>query len=195
LERLIGVARWPVGLCLVALGFVGLALAVQDSAVAASVALVGGLAGMIVGVVVRGLQERRPRASDVVTFVLGGIGVFAVLHAASIQGGWAIVVAMGGLLGWVAMQLGLTRLEGRSDGAVDHVTAAATRLRDLDVAGLCALWETTNAAARGRLAPHEAAQLARVRQRLLDELERRSPGGFAAWLSQGGAGSPSRYLA
>lgn len=195
MEKLISAARWPVGAALGVLGFAGLATSAQDSAVFATTVLVGGLGGLIVGTVVRGVQERRPSVADVVTFVLAGIAVFAVLHAGSVVASGAISVAVALLLAWVVLTQALGRLQARPMLPLQRALDASGRLSELDLQGLCELWENLRASASAARSPVEAEQLALVRAGLLDELERRSPGGFAAWIARGAAGSPSRYVA
>jgi hypothetical protein len=190
------VARWPMGAALGVLAFGGLAVTAQNAAVVTSTLLVGGLGGLIVGVVVLGVQEHKPSAADAVRFVLGGIVTAAVLHAASLLGGPALVVAVALLVTWVALdQLDQHLQRRREQDARQAASLAATRLSDLDVRGLCELWEHLRAASgSSALEPRGTEQLARVRQGLLDELERRSPGGFAAWIARGATDDPSRYL-
>jgi hypothetical protein len=195
-ERWVSVARVAVGAAVGLLAFAGLAVSAQTAAFATMTLLVGGLGGVIVGVVVLGLNDRRPSGADVVRFVLGGIVTVAVLHAASLIGGPVLVVAAGLLVAWVALDQALQHLHRRrAEQARRAAAVAAARLSDLDISHLCELWERLRSASDTHARDaRETEQLARVRQGLLDELERRSPGGFAAWIAAGADGDPSRYL-
>lgn len=96
-----------------------------------------------------------------------------------------------------------TRTGGRTAPAEHHeeqsdtLPTAAVALGDLTTPALCATWQRSYFAMLD--VPPCPARYAtvRMRERLLDELERRDPAGFARWLQTGArAGSdPGRYLA
>ncbi len=74
--------------------------------------------------------------------------------------------------------------------APPETTAAST-------AQLCAAWQQTYFAMLDLPAGPQRRGMVEVRQRLLDELERRDPDGFVRWLETGARANsdPSRYLA
>ena len=58
-------------------------------------------------------------------------------------------------------------------------------LRALDGRALCELWHDSFVRLKSAPTSDERVVVARLRGRLLDEMERRNRGGFAAWLSRG----------
>jgi hypothetical protein len=66
----------------------------------------------------------------------------------------------------------------------------------LDGESLCLAWRKTSTVLRRELSLTVVETLARRRQELLDEMERRNGKGFRAWLASGAraAGDPSRYI-
>jgi hypothetical protein len=69
-------------------------------------------------------------------------------------------------------------------------------LTSLDSPALCELWRSSFVRLKLASSPHERVVVARLRARLLDEMERRDSGGFAAWLSRGpSAASQPRWMA
>ena len=66
----------------------------------------------------------------------------------------------------------------------------------MDDATLCLAWRTSYVALQRPLAGSVKLEIVQRRQHILDELERRSPRGFSAWITSGAraAGDPSRYL-
>jgi hypothetical protein len=57
-------------------------------------------------------------------------------------------------------------------------------VRDLDGRALCELWRSSFVRLKSASTAHERAVVAGLRGRLLDEMERRNSGGFAAWLAR-----------
>jgi hypothetical protein len=191
------VARGAVVAAVSFLGAVGLAMLVQQSGSAVAAGSVGALAGVTVGVVVRWAQEQRVTLVHVLGFAAAGVGAFAAMHAASLAGGWITMVTLVLFGAW----WGLAWLEQtmRSDEAHRWSRSTADtvrRLSELEVPVLCAIWEDLRSArvANGRPRPQEE-QLRELRQRVLDELERRDPQGFSRWLSSGAVDSPGRFVA
>ncbi len=66
----------------------------------------------------------------------------------------------------------------------------------MDDATLCLAWRTSYVALQKALPVSVVLDVVQRRQHILDELERRSPRGFSAWITSGAraAGDPSRYL-
>jgi hypothetical protein len=66
----------------------------------------------------------------------------------------------------------------------------------MSVEELCTLWRSTFWQLRDETDPDRRARLVGRRQACLEELERRNPSGFAAWLDSGGraSGGPERYM-
>jgi hypothetical protein len=66
----------------------------------------------------------------------------------------------------------------------------------MDGQSLCLAWRKTSTVLRRELSLTVVETLARRRQELLDEMERRNGKGFQAWLASGAraAGDPSRYI-
>ncbi len=73
---------------------------------------------------------------------------------------------------------------------------AAASVRGLDLAGLCWAWRRSYLALADVRAPKARLGLVILRQIYLDEMERRDPQGFRAWLDSGveAAGTPDRFL-
>lgn len=72
-----------------------------------------------------------------------------------------------------------------------------TALETLTVAGLCTQWRRSYLELRLAERLHTRAQLAELRRCYLEEMARRDPAGFAAWLAHDpypAAGHPERYL-
>lgn len=66
----------------------------------------------------------------------------------------------------------------------------------MDSAALCLAWRRSYLAMGKPLSLASRSLIVKRRQELLDELERRNPSGFAAWLDSGAraAGDPGRYI-
>lgn len=190
------VARVVVVSVLALLGCVGLALLVQDPGASAAACAVGGLVGMTAGVVVRWAQEMPITASHLGVNAAAGVGAFAALHAAGVIGGGATVAALALFGAWWGLSAVERGLRSEGDARTARSTADLVRqLPDLDVPALCGIWDDlrTSRAVVGRPPPREE-QLAHLRQRVLDELERRDPLGFARWLATGATDSPARFV-
>jgi len=67
---------------------------------------------------------------------------------------------------------------------------------ELGLAELCWAWRRSYVRLQRCRSVHEIAQVVTQRQQVLDELERRNPGGLSAWLDSGAraAGDPTRYV-
>lgn len=67
----------------------------------------------------------------------------------------------------------------------------------MDDGSLCFAWRTSYVALQQALPAHRRARIVQRRQEFLDELARRNPHGFQAWLDSGAraAGDPTRYIA
>jgi hypothetical protein len=63
-------------------------------------------------------------------------------------------------------------------------------------AELCRQWQATYSSLRDASTPAARLRIVEIRQRCLDELERRDPAGLSAWLAStaSAGGDPSRYL-
>jgi hypothetical protein len=178
------------------LGCLGLALLVQDVGASAAAGGVGALVGVTAGVVVRWAQEMRITAIHLAGFAAAGVGAFAALHGAVMVGG-AVTVASLALFGawW-----GLAVLDRslRTEGEARSARSTADLLRrlpDLDVAALCSMWDDLCTSHPGVVRAHPRDEHLRdLRQRVLDELERRDPLGFARWLATGATYSPARFV-
>jgi hypothetical protein len=72
----------------------------------------------------------------------------------------------------------------------------APALAELDDAGLCLAWRRSFVALQRAATPTCRADIVVLRVRLLDEMERRNPSGFALWLASGAraASDPTRYI-
>jgi hypothetical protein len=70
------------------------------------------------------------------------------------------------------------------------------RVESMDDSTLCFGWRTSYVALQHRLPAHLGLRIVQRRQEFLDELERRNPHGFEAWLASGAraAGDPTRYI-
>lgn len=66
----------------------------------------------------------------------------------------------------------------------------------MDDATLCFAWRTSYVALQRSLPPSSTLLVVQRRQDILDDLERRNPGGLAAWLAAGprAAGDPTKYV-
>ena len=69
-------------------------------------------------------------------------------------------------------------------------------VEELDDAAVCLAWRTSYLALQRLSSSASRLRLVQRRQHCLDELERRNPNGFAAWLASGAraAGDPSKYI-
>lgn len=72
----------------------------------------------------------------------------------------------------------------------------AERVRRMSTRQLCEAWTTSCYQLRHATSPEAGMRLVRLRHLYLDELERRDPVGFQAWLGStaSAAGDPSRFL-
>ena len=73
---------------------------------------------------------------------------------------------------------------------------AAATVQRLDIDGLCWAWRRSYLALGDVRAPQAHLGVVILRQMYLDEMERRDPDGFRAWIESGAraAGSPDRFL-
>lgn len=71
----------------------------------------------------------------------------------------------------------------------------AGMVRALDDGELCQAWRESHEVLGYTHLPELRSQLVALRQAYLDEMERRDPRGFAAWLEGGAAAAPERFLA
>lgn len=69
-------------------------------------------------------------------------------------------------------------------------------IETMDDAAVCLAWRTSFLALQRPLSSASRLRWVERRQECLDELERRNPGGFSAWLASGAraAGDPSKYI-
>ena len=137
----------------------------------------------------------------------GGIAVclFGFGHVAGVSG-----IALTGLMvasSPTAVRLLLGLVVRQTDAEQEHSQSApdwpATSpgglqrlFDDMTNAELCLAWRRSFVDLLDASTPDSAASVAAYRQLLLDELELRSPGGFAEWLASGAraASDPARYL-
>ncbi len=202
--RILGAAVLVVGLVLTAIGLL----------VVPAVALGGVAFGMLAGVVVAVSSPQGKSAesgADTGSTILGAQGRRAgVLVAASTAAGWLVavglVVLMGaasgivflaavatGLVAWLWRRPGPAPPRAPPGPAVDVPSPPVTRT----TSELCAAWQRSYFAMLDIPAGPRRWELVRIREDLLDELERRDHDGFARWLDSGArAGSdPSPFLA
>jgi hypothetical protein len=115
-----------------------------------------------------------------------GIIIVVMLHTAPLP--WV----------WRALRTGgRTAPTEHHEERSDPLPPSAVALGDLTTQALCATWQRSYFAMLDAPACPGRYATVRLRERLLDELERRDPAGFARWLQTGArAGSdPGRYLA
>jgi hypothetical protein len=79
---------------------------------------------------------------------------------------------------------------------VEDPQVKAPALAELDDAGLCLAWRRSFVALQRAATPSCRADIVVLRVRLLDEMERRNPSGFALWLASGAraASDPTRFI-
>lgn len=158
--------------------------------------LVGLGVGLVVGAVVDAAMVLRVSPVD-------GIRASVAPHASGLAAG---AVATGG---WLVVT-GLTALLGPVSGVVTLLLAAvsmicwrvrrrrmpATVLETLSTRQLCSVWRHSDAALLDLPDGPTRREIVRIRGRLLNELERRDPAGFARWLhkDRGADSDPSHYL-
>ena len=90
---------------------------------------------------------------------------------------------------------GVVEVAGPVDpGAPDPSPSDA--VATMSVQELCGLWRHTFWQLRDEITPDRRASLVTLRQQCLEELERRNPTAFAAWLDSGGRASsaPERFM-
>jgi hypothetical protein len=204
------VLRAPVGVALLAMAWIGTVLLTQRPAEAAFALVLGATGGLTVGLATTWSQEQSVSASDLVRFPASGIGVLAALQGASALGRWGTAVALV-LVGlwWLLSTLAPAspappatpaRRQARSPASgmtASPLTAQPDVLDQITLVDLCRLWEDLRCGAAqrpGGRAQSEAA-LVEVRERLLDEIERRNPTGFARWISREAPDNLARYVA
>lgn len=184
--RVLGTAA--VGVAVV-LGVIGVVAAPEQ-------VLVGFGVGLVVGAVVDAAMVLRVSPVD-------GIRASVAPHAGGLVAG---AVATGG---WLVVT-GLTALFGPTSGVVILLLAAvsmicwrvhrrripATVLETLSTRQLCSVWRHSDAALLDLPDGPTRREIVRIRGRLLNELERRDPAGFARWLRNdlGAHSDPGHYL-
>jgi hypothetical protein len=93
---------------------------------------------------------------------------------------------------------GLRELDENAERAAEHEpeTSPDRALTTMSVGQLCGLWRRTFWQLHDEDDPDRRAALIAVRQMYLEELEKRDPSGFAAWLESGGraSGAPERFM-
>jgi hypothetical protein len=123
--------------------------------------------------------------------------------AAMAYGTWIAVLGLGQLLGvgFFLVALGLTassppavraylrRWRSSTDDEYEYTAASTTQL--------CRAWQASYAGLQSAESHSVRLRIIDARQRCLDELERRDPVGFSAWLASAAspAGSPERFIA
>ena len=146
-----------------------------------------------------------------------GLGLAGRVAAATVVGCYVIaglVAAFGGaalLLVVVAAATVAARRRWRA-GEHGHETAAwraetasapeagtlspPARIERMPIDELCSAWRNSFLLVRAGSSPSVIEQIAKVRCRYLDELERRDPIGFRRWIDSGAraAGDPSRFI-
>ena len=77
-----------------------------------------------------------------------------------------------------------------------YLTAVARSLCELSDEEICLAWRRSFTRLQGSATAEQRAAMADVRRAYLDELERRSPEAFAAWIESGAraAGDPARFF-
>jgi hypothetical protein len=211
LVPLAAVLRVAVGVALLAMAWIGAVLLTQRPAEAAFAVVLGATGGLTVGLATTWSQEQSVSASDLVRFPVSGIGALAALQGASALGRWgtALALVLVGLW-WLLSTLAPaspappaspTRPPARSPASAmtaSPLTARPDVLGRIALSDLCRLWEDLRfgAAQRPGGPPVQSeADLVEVRERLLDEIERRNPAGFARWMSQEAPDNLARYVA
>ena len=91
-------------------------------------------------------------------------------------------------------------VDGQSPPGTESLPRASwleTPLGSMDDPTLCFAWRSSYVTLQRPLSLNSRARLVDKRQEFLDELERRHPRGFSAWLESGAraAGDPSKYIA
>ncbi|WP_432946016.1 hypothetical protein ACQPXM_07120 [Kribbella sp. CA-253562] len=129
---------------------------------------------------------------------LVALGVVAVGGLCSLLGVAGLLVAM--LLGLASPPVlrrivALAKRLGWGSSPVDEPKEDTDRVRQLTTAELCSAWILSGQQLRAA-SSSGALPLVRLRQLYLDELERRDPVGFNAWLAStaSAAGDPRRFL-
>jgi len=186
-------------------GVVAAGLLWQLSSVIGVLTIVGGLATVIswcsteqVAYSAVGQRIRRCMTHG----ALAAVTVMAVGGLCTVVGvmGLAVVVLLIGTSPPVIRQL--VRVGGLT-GSSRHATRAdgisrqdAERVRQMSTAELCQGWITSCHRLRQIPTPSAGLPLVQLRQLYLDELERRDPEGFNAWLASAAsaAGDPTRFL-
>ena len=102
---------------------------------------------------------------------------------------------------WVVVRLRrAAHRQGTGAGSALPTTAEldlGSTLEQLSTAALCDAWKRSFAALMCARTAQQRMVVVEVRAQYLDEMERRCPGGFSAWLASGAlaAGGPDRFLA
>lgn len=135
--------------------------------------------------------------------VIGGAGIVRLLGAAGLVVIVMFALASPQMLSWVARRFGHAtgQSEDLSSGVQTSGAMASERFvpqapQSMDDASLCMAWRRSFVALQRASSPGGTWRIVQCRQEYLDEIERRNPEGFSAWLVSGAraAGDPSRYV-
>jgi hypothetical protein len=158
----------------------------------------GAMAGCVVAAVAR--ESAEPcRRSLLESALLGGAGtvlaLLVVSGTAMLAGGGVAVLGVGAAGGgwvvnrWLRERRLRTALAGSAPRPAASVRATARAVDAVSTGDLAEEWLSTGSALQGALTPDARAALVARRARVLDELERRDPDGFARWMAAGPLGS------
>ncbi|WIX98592.1 hypothetical protein QRX60_31575 [Amycolatopsis mongoliensis] len=126
------------------------------------------------------VRPSRVGAVSAVAAFVAGVLAAEILLTAGILLGSGILAVLAAVGWWAAKRVRSPGPRGRRSVSI------RSALPDADVAELCLVWRRSHEELRRTPDDDPArAQLAVVRQLLLDELERRDPAGFARWLENG----------
>jgi hypothetical protein len=188
---------WRLGCGVIVVSGVAIGLAVLPGAVWLLVAFVAVIASLtaVVGYEPHGEDvagERRHRVNLVLTVIAGWLVLVAI-------GGLAVVLGVGVLFSAMMMLLACSPSALRWYGALLRRKADPQTRSDASVVStsqLCREWLDSYQALSQATSATARLHIVMARQRCLDELERRDPDGFQAWLASAASagGDPSRFL-
>lgn len=191
---LLTLARGSAGALLALLGAAGLIETVMGGAGSVlGVGLGGALAVALVAAWVE--PARRPNVKVLGRrMVLAAWCYLAVIGGAVVSGAGGVLVGAAMAACWVGCARSRSgraggdlwqRVEMRADDRAGGPASLRAFLRNLDDEALLRIWESSRLAMGHAEPSRRALQVARVREHLLDEVERRDPDAFHAWLDTG----------
>lgn len=123
------------------------------------------------------------------------LGVLASAATLAVAG-FAVILSVGVIGLVLVLGLGSPQVLRWCRTRLRRSPQETSELLTRSTAELCLQWQATYSSLRDASTPAARLRIVEIRQRCLDELERRDPAGLSAWLAStaSAGGDPSRYL-